>query len=88
MHVFASRVDGTHATFILMTANIATMDSASPIVKRLAGQTTVNSGNTFTFTMRTFAKAEGFVIDWLGIQPLLEHREAHHPSATGYRPDA
>lgn len=61
------------------------MDSARPIAPRAAGQPTHDAGTTFTFAMRTVAKAEGFALDWLGSRPRHESREAHHPLATGYR---
>jgi hypothetical protein len=61
------------------------MDSASPIANRVAGQSTIRSGTTFTSAMEAFNKAENFAFDWLGIRPVPGYREAHHPSATGYR---
>ena len=61
------------------------MDSASPIANRVAGQSSLDSGTTFTFAMEAIDKAENFAFDWLGIRSAPGYREAHHPSATGYR---
>ncbi len=61
------------------------MDSASPIANRIAGQSSLDSGITFTFAMEALNKAENFALDWLGIRPAPEYRGGHHPSATGYR---
>jgi len=62
------------------------MDVASPIASGLVGQPKLSSDDS-TKTAN-FGLATGFGFDWLGIRFGADapgHRDADHPSATGYR---
>lgn len=62
------------------------MDVASSIASGLVGQPKLSS--TDSTKTANFGLATGFAFDWLGIHLGTDapgHRDADHPSATGYR---